>query len=156
MNFKKIVIEEMNNHMDRWLSRYEQMRTDPYTSIKGRLSSRFQLDGLSWAEIREIPIPELGEGMTFGTSFEALRKTWYAYKRTKKDGLPAPDLAFRILKLQKYLGLPLSEFNELDRYGDEWVNEELSGKDIQLKQGAGWALGDDEKSEEGEGDDGWV
>jgi hypothetical protein len=90
------------------------------------------LDGLSWAEIREIPIPELGEGMTFGTSFEALRKTWYAYKRTKKDGLPAPDLAFRILKLQKFLGLPLSEFNELDRYGggsnSEWVNEELSSE----------------------------
>ena len=143
--------------MNRWLSRYEQMRTDPYTSIKGQLSSRFQLEGLSWSEIREIPIPELGEGMNFGKSFEALRKTWYAYKRTRKDGLPAPDLAFRILKLQKFLGLPLSEFNELDRYGggsnNEWVNEELSNEDIQLKKEelVDWGLDDDEKSD----DDPW-
>lgn len=54
----------MNNR--RWFFQYEKMRTDPYTSIKGQLSSRFQLEGLTWDEIREIPIPELGENMTFG------------------------------------------------------------------------------------------
>lgn len=140
--------------MDRkWLRQYEQVRTDPYTTIKGRLSSRFELDGLTWAEIREIPIPELGEDMTFGKSFEALRKTWYAYKRTKKDGFPAPDLALRILKLQKLLGLPLSEFHELDRYGGEWVNEELSGEDIQLKEEELASGGlDDEKTEQEDGE----
>jgi hypothetical protein len=119
----------MNNVDKSWLrhlKRYEQSRTDPYTSIKGQLSNRFDLDGLTWSEIREISIPELGEDMTFGKSFEALRKTWYAYKRNKKDGFEAPDLCLRILKIQKAIGLPLSEFPELDRYGSEWVSEELS------------------------------
>jgi len=59
--------------------------------------------------------PETGESMTFGTSFEALRKSWFGYKRSRKDGFPAPDLALRILKVQKALGLPLSEFPELSQ-----------------------------------------
>jgi hypothetical protein len=115
----------MGTNQNRWLKRYEKIRTDPYSSIKGQLSSRFDLEGLSWAETREIPI---GQGLTFGTGFEALRKSWFAYMQNKKSGLPAPDLAMRILKLQKFLGLPLSEFNEeLDRYGgSEWVEEEFS------------------------------
>jgi hypothetical protein len=44
----------------------------PYNSTKGRRSSKFQLEGLTWDEIREIPIPELGDDMTFGKTFEAL------------------------------------------------------------------------------------
>jgi hypothetical protein len=70
-----IALKGMNN----WLRAYEDRRTDPYTSRKELLSSRFDLSGLSWDEIRAIPIPELGEDMTFGRSFEALRKTWYSY-----------------------------------------------------------------------------
>lgn len=73
--------------IDRWIRQYDQMRVEPYRIAKEHLSSRFDLSGLSWNEIREIPIPELinpktGEPMTFGTSFEALRKTWYALKRS--------------------------------------------------------------------------
>ena len=90
--------------MNNWLRAYEDRRTDPYTSRKELLSSRFDLSGLSWDEIRAIPIPELGEDMTFGRSFEALRKTWYSYKRNKKDGFQAPDLCYRILKIQRALG----------------------------------------------------
>lgn len=71
--------------------------------------------------------------------------------------MPAPDLALRILKLQKFLGLPLSElqkFHELDRYGggsnNEWVGEELSKENRQLEK--------EERDEElaGEEDDEWV
>ena len=40
--------------MNRWPSRYEKMRIDPDMSAKGRFSSRFDLEGLSWDEIREI------------------------------------------------------------------------------------------------------
>src|ERR1700739_888534 len=88
--------------MINWLIPYEKTRTDPYTTAKERLSSRFDLSGLSWDEIRDLPIPELinpktGKPMTFGTSFEALRKTWYALKRSRADGFPAPDLCLRIV-----------------------------------------------------------
>lgn len=96
---------------------------------KQRLSSsRFELEGLSWAEIRDLPIEELGPDMTFGKTFEALRKSWFRYKLEKKQGLSAPDLCLRILTLQKLLGLPLSDFSsDLDRFGSsQWANEELS------------------------------
>jgi len=57
--------------------------------------------------------------------------TWYAYKRSKKDGIYAGDLAYRILRIQKALGFPMSEFPELD---SDWIGEELSKEDIQLKK----------------------
>ena len=123
--------------MSNWLRAYEDRRTDPYTYRKELLSSRFDLSGLSWDEIRAIPIPELGEDMTFGRSFEALRKTWYSYKRNKKDGFPAPDLCYRILKIQRALGLPLSQFEELEQYGDsgnDWANKQLSAEEQELRQ----------------------
>ncbi len=117
--------------MRAWLENYESRRTgDPY-STKKLSSSKFDLESMSWDEIRDIPIEEIGPDMTFGKCFESLRKTWYSYKRNKKEGLPAPDLAFRILKLQKALGLPLSEFDELD---SEWVNDELTSDDLELRR----------------------
>lgn len=154
----------------RWIKRYEIARTDPFSNNKGRLSSnRFDVEGLTWAEIRDIPIPEAGDGMTFGKTFEALRKTWYAYKRTRKDGLPAPDLCLRILTLQKLLGLPLSDFSsELEKYGGgdvsdgEWIDQELGNDDIQLnmqlrreeaaEESADWGL---DEGEEEKDDDPW-
>ena len=54
--------------------------------------------------------------------------------------MPAPDLAMRILKIQHSMGLPLSEFPELD---SEWViqeldrssdDEQLSRLDLQLRK----------------------
>lgn len=73
----------------------------------------------------------LEEGLTYGRAFEALRKTWYSYKKSRKDGFPTPDIALQILKIERALGLePLSEFSELD---PEWVNSELNSvEDIQL------------------------
>ena len=69
-----------------------------------------------------------------------LKKSWRSYKLYRKDGMPAPDLAMRILKIQHSMGLPLSEFPELD---SEWViqeldrssdYEQLSPLDIQLRK----------------------
>ena len=91
-------------------------------------SSKYDLEGLSWDEIREIYIPELG--MCFGPSCEALRKSWYAYKRLGRDGGYRSDIAYRINKIQNALGFPMSEFPELG----PWVDEELSKEDIQLKK----------------------
>jgi len=102
--------------MTKWLVAYEKTRTDPYTTAKERLSSRFDLSGLSWNEIRDLPIPELinpktGEPMTFGTTFETLRKTWFAYRMSKKNGFPSPDLCLRIIKLQKNIGAAIIRFS---------------------------------------------
>jgi len=104
------------------------------------LQVRPDLQGLSWDEIRSFPVPQLGEGMTMGKSFSMLKKSWRSYKLYRKDGMPAPDLAMRILKIQYSLGLPLSEFLELDQ---RWVegelnrssdDEQLSPLDLQLRK----------------------
>jgi hypothetical protein len=73
-------------------------------------------------------------------------KTWYSFKTNKKDGFFAPDLALRILRLQKFLGLPLSSFRELDRYGEGWVNEELNSQ-LREEELAGWGLDDEEEED---------
>jgi len=119
--------------MNSWLALYEASRVDGIASAKARLSNRKfpDLESMSWAEIRDLPVFGLEEGLTYGRAFEALRKSWYSYKRSRKDGFPATDVAFRILKIEKALGLePLSEFPELD---PQWVQEELNTvEDIQL------------------------
>jgi len=64
--------------------------------------------------------------MTIGKSFSMLKKSWRSYKLYRKDGYPTTDLAFRILKIQRSLSLPLSQFDEL---GDPaWVEEQLNNE----------------------------
>jgi hypothetical protein len=50
------------------------------------------------------------------------------------------------LRLQKFLGLPLSSFRELDRYGEGWVNEELNSQ-LREEELAGWGLDDEEEED---------
>ena len=79
-----------------------------------------------WSEIRDLPVYGLGDTMTIGKSFSMLKKSWRSYKLYRKDGYPTTDLAFRILKIQRSLSLPLSQFDEL---GDPaWVEEQLNNE----------------------------
>src|SRR5215831_1269640 len=112
--------------MDLWIRRYDNARTNPYESNKTLLSNRFDLEGLSWKEISEIYVPELG--CEFGPGCNGLRKSWYAYKMTKRNGEYAGDLALRINRVQSALGFPRTEFEELDRYGGS-IDEEFSGQE---------------------------
>lgn len=124
----------MGKSFNAWISRYENSRTEPFSTSKERLSSsKLQLEGLSWAEIKDTPIYGFEMDMTFGSAFSALRKTWYSYKKYKKDGVEDSDLALRIIRLQRALGLPEAEFSHLD---PEWVNNELSQQetDDQLRR----------------------
>ena len=101
-------IREMKE-MQRWLRRYERVRNNiDVENAASWLSSKYDLEGLTWDEIREIYIPELD--MCFGPSCEALRKSWYHYKRLGRDGGYRGDIAYRINKIQNALGFPISEF----------------------------------------------
>ena len=64
--------------MFRWLREYDRMRTNSDGPNELWHSTKYDLEGLSWDEIREIYIPELDCNST--------RKSWYAYKRVRKDG----------------------------------------------------------------------
>jgi hypothetical protein len=114
----------MNESMNAWLRSYEARRTGGNMSAKGLLSSRFDLEGLSWSEIREIPLPELGENMTFGKGCEQLRKTWRHLKLNRSEGTYHNiDLELRINRLQHFLGFERTQFDDLD---PDWVDQELS------------------------------
>src|SRR5215469_13380742 len=137
--------------MNSWLKNYEMRRVSGEEEMNQLLQIRCDLQGLSWDEIREIEVPELGEGMNIGKSFSMLKKSWRSYKLYRKDAMPAPDLAMRILKIQYSLGLPLSEFPELDQ---SWVEQELNRSsedplDLQLRKEEEQDAGLVENGEEG-------
>src|SRR5215831_20642620 len=85
-------------------------------------STKFDLENMSWDEIRELPIPELN--CRFGGACMALKKQWYHYKRLRKEGDRGWDIILRINKIQRALGLePLTEFR--DGPPIEWVTQQL-------------------------------
>jgi len=116
----------MNQSMNEWLRSYEKTRTEGLAgmSAKGLLSSRFDLENMSWNEIRDIPIEELGPEMTFGKACDQLRKTWRHLKLNRVEGnYHNIDLELRINRLQHFLGFERTQFEDLD---PDWVDEELS------------------------------
>jgi hypothetical protein len=121
----------MNKSMNAWLRSYEARRTGGADiSSKGLLSSRFDLENLSWSDIREIPIPELGENMTFGKGCEQLRKTWRHLKLNRVEGnYHNIDLELRINRLQHFLGFERTQWDDLD---PDWVDQELSMEEENL------------------------
>jgi hypothetical protein len=115
----------MNKSMNSWIRSYEARRLGGAgMSPKGLLSSRFDLEGLTWDEIRDIPIEELGPEMTFGKACEQLRKTWRHLKLNRSEGnYHNIDLELRINRLQHFLGFERTQWDDLDL---DWVERELS------------------------------
>jgi hypothetical protein len=137
----------MTDSMNRWLRQYENERLGINRDGQNKtlLSSRFDIDGLSWEEIRDIPIPELGPTMTFGKGCEQLRKTWQHLKLNRVEGnYHNIDLELRINRLQHYLGFERTQFEDLD---PNWVDEELAMEEERSNE-ASDDLNDEELSEQ--------
>lgn len=113
----------------RWLREYENRRLGRGRASDGQFgwtSSRYDLESKDWDNIRDIFIPQLE--MTFGQACSALKRSWYAYKMSRKEvGGYNNDLAWRINRIQHYLGIPLTEFSEgLD---PNWVKQQLNAEE---------------------------
>jgi len=124
----------MSESMNSWLRNYEARRTGgPDTSSKGLLSSRFNLEGLSWDEIRDISIGVIdGENITFGKGCSQLKKTWQHLKLNRLEGnYHNIDLELRINRLQYFLGFERTQFDDLDQ---DWVDQELSMEEENLNE----------------------
>jgi len=119
--------------MTSWLRAYEARRTaGGDMSTKGLLSSRFDLENMSWDEVRNIPVEELGPGMTFGKGCEQLRKTWRHLKLNRSEGnYHNIDLELRINRLQYFLGFERTQWDDLD---PDWVEQELSMEEEQSNE----------------------
>lgn len=150
--------------MDKWLKEYERRRTNPFESNTEWYSSKFDIVGLSWAQISEIYVDELD--MKWGPACSALKKNWYNYKWAAREGRYRGDSAYRIVTIQKALGIPVSEFpNDENHRSAEWENEmtsdEIEAKKDELNEGE-WdieagAEDPDEDEEDGEDEtwEGW-
>src|SRR5215469_14419366 len=86
--------------MNRWLRQYECFRHNPDAKNDASwLSSKYDLEGLSWDEIREIYIPELG--MCFGPSCEALRNHSMPIRDWEKMAVTVAILLTGLKKVEK-------------------------------------------------------
>ena len=115
----------------KWLRDYEERRTNP--DIEFRMpsawhSTKYDLESMSWNEIREIYLPEIQ--MTWGVACEAMRKSWFSYKMSKREGDRGWDIILRINRIQRALGIKMTEFR--DGPDIEWVKQQLD-----LEEGTG-------------------
>src|SRR5215831_4486771 len=113
------------DNMSKWLQAYEHKRTSSFESepALGWTSSRFDLQSKDWNNIKEIFIPELE--MTFAQACSASKRSWFAYKMSRKQGVGHnSELSWRINRIQYYLGIPLTEWETGPSV--DWVIEQLS------------------------------
>jgi hypothetical protein len=97
---------------------------------------------MSWKEISEIYLPEIR--MTFGKAVNSLKKSWFAYKMARKQGLFCSDIAYRIRTIENAMGVPvLYEFPELEGLSDEQSREEIELRREEEEEGDGeWTESD--------------
>src|SRR5215831_14524360 len=115
----------------KWLRDYEERRTNPDREFRmpsAWHSTKYDLESMSWNEIREIYLPEIQ--MSWGSACEAMRKSWFSYKMSKREGDRGWDIILRINKIQRALGIPLPDFR--DGPDLSWVNQQLD-----LEEGTG-------------------
>ena len=117
------------DEMRKWLMNYERMRLKSNTPNESWISSKYDIQGLPWQELQQIYLPELG--MCWGPACNSLKKLWKSYKIAGRNGEPRRDIAWKINAIQKAMGIPKSEFPELE--GME-MDEELTEEEIQLKR----------------------
>jgi hypothetical protein len=115
----------MVSQMRRWLQRNENSRHNfgqhGQPSEFWR-SSKYDTQNLSWKELSEIDVDDLG--MTFGAAINSLKKLWFSYKMSRKSGTGyRADIAWKINEVKSALGLPKSHFPELEGMEEESAEE---------------------------------
>ena len=94
----------------KWLRDYEERRTNPDREFRMPSATKYDLESMSWNEIREIYLPEIQ--MTWGAACEAMRKSWFSYKMSKREGDRGWDIILRINRIQRALGIEMTEFRD--------------------------------------------
>jgi hypothetical protein len=147
--------------IDRWIRHYDAIRTNPDAlpnHKEGWTSTKYpEIENMHWSEIAAIYVPELQ--MRWGSACSALKKSWFHLKLLKRRGEYAGDIQWRIQKIQRSLGIPVTQFEELEGLnlaesefesedglndqsssdGEQWSKEE-----VQLRREEAEAAEDDE------------
>jgi hypothetical protein len=113
--------------MIRWLRNYDRLRLDPNTPNEIWSSTKYDIEGMHWSELQQIFLPEIQ--MCWGPACSALKKSWHQFRMLGKAGQYRADIGFRINRIQRALGIPVTRFE-----GVPFDDEELSKEEIQLKR----------------------
>ena len=105
----------MAKDMTAWLRRYDRMRHTNEINESWH-SDKYPIEGLHWRELQRIYVEDLQ--MTWGSACSAIKKTWRVFKLGKLRGEYVTDLAMRINRLQDGMGIPRTEFEDLEHYDD--------------------------------------
>jgi hypothetical protein len=146
--------------INRWIRHYDAIRTNPDgvpNQNEGWISSKYPIEGMHWSEIADIFLPELG--IKWGAACSSLKKSWWSYKMSKKygSGLDSRrDLAYRINKIQYSMGIPLTQFEELE--GLNLAESEFESEEQLSLDGEEWTREEIElrKEEKSDEDDWWI
>lgn len=119
--------------MQKWLINYERMRHSkkPKEPNESWVSSKYDIQNMSWKEISEIYLPEID--MRFGSACSALKKLWKSYKIAGRNGEPRGDIAWKIHRIQSAMGIERSQFTELEGMNDD-EDQELTDEELELKK----------------------
>jgi hypothetical protein len=136
--------------LDRWIRQYDNFRTNPDMSVKdGWTSTKYDLTG-HWSDVAEIWIPELN--CKFGPACSALKKSWFHLKLLKRRGEYAGDIQWRIQKIQRSLGIPITQFENMP-YKTEQLEEGLTPEERELRNEELESANDEAEKES---DDWWI
>ena len=107
---------------DKWLHAYELRRSSKNPKeLKEHnekwISSKYDIQNMHWTELQQLYLPDLG--MCWGPSCNSLKKLWKSYKIAGRTGEVRSDIAWNIRNIQRAMGIPESQFEELEGMDDE-------------------------------------
>lgn len=119
--------------MQKWLINYERMRHSkkPKEPNESWVSSKYDIQNMSWKEISEIYLPEID--MRFGSACSALKKLWKSYKIAGRSESREAILHGKLIAYNLPLGIERSQFPELEGMNDD-EDQELTDEELELKK----------------------
>jgi hypothetical protein len=108
--------------MDKWLHAYELRRSSKNPKeLKEHnekwISSKYDIQNMHWTELQQLYLPDLG--MCWGPACNSLKKLWKSYKIAGRTGEVRSDIAWNIQNIQRAMGIPESQLEELEGMDDE-------------------------------------
>src|SRR5437016_12963264 len=96
------------DQMRKWLVNYERLRHSKRLN-ESWISTKYDFTD---PNVRLEYVPEMR--CSVGGCISALKGSWKAYRIAGRNGEPRADLAYRIRNLQLAMGIPTTEFEELE------------------------------------------
>jgi hypothetical protein len=105
--------------MDKWLHAYELRRCseNPKEPSESWVSSKYDTQNMHWTQLQQVYLPELQ--MCWGPACNSLKKLWKSYKIAGRSGEVRSDIAWKIRNIERAMGIPESQFEELEGMDDE-------------------------------------